>query len=172
MEIITKFTVATEQGVDVLMELTQALAVEKLGSLLAPDVLDHHIRHELSKEKLVIELNSMSNQWLVAYVDGRAAGYARITSKGQKPASLQGGRSIRIADFGILAKYSTSAVYMALLDKCLSVCRSYENIWVQEYVDHPVLELLEEHGFVQQEGSSVLGDLPLASVFLVRTAIE
>jgi len=44
-------------------------------------VLKNYIAENFSEKNLLVEGNSMSNQWLVVYADDEPAGYARITSK-------------------------------------------------------------------------------------------
>ncbi|PSK93513.1 N-acetyltransferase [Taibaiella chishuiensis] len=168
MNIITKFTVATEQGIDTLLSLTHALAREQYAALLDPADLDHYISRRFNIKTLTAEINSLANQWLVVYADNNAAGYARITGKGARPGILEGKRAIRIADFGILRQYTDPAVAAALFDKCLSVCQPYDHTWLQEYTGSPLNSLLERHGFVRQPDTVVPDELPLASVCWIR----
>lgn len=89
MNIIAKFTVATEQSLDILVKLTRQLAIEKFSMLLDPQVMENYITQYFNAKALVVELNSMSNQWLVVYVDDQPVGYAQITSKGQRTSYLE-----------------------------------------------------------------------------------
>lgn len=167
MNIITKFTVATEQGIEALSMLTRELTKEKYASLLDQKIIDNYVAGNFSKKALMEEVNSMSNQWLVVYADDIPAGYARITSKGKRPLPLERKRAIRIADFGILTKYKEPAIKDSLLEKCLTVCKPYENIWINEYAGSPLIALFETRGFVRQQEACQLDELPLASVFLI-----
>lgn len=166
MNIITKFTVATEEGIDVLVMLTRQLAIEKFSAIADESMLDQYIDKNFNKKVLVAELNSMSNQWLVVYVNDQPAGYARITSKGKKPASLDNKRSVRIADFGVLKIYPEQ-VKNSLLEKCLTVCKPYEGIWLNEYVHNPLIEFFEKNGFFKQQQPAQLDELALESVYLI-----
>ncbi|SEI50844.1 hypothetical protein SAMN05216327_102107 [Dyadobacter sp. SG02] len=105
MNIITKFTIATDQGVEILLKLTRELTLEKYVSFLKRPVLDRYIAENFNRQTLIAEINSMSNQWLVVYADNVPAGYACITTRGLKPQQLDGKRAVRIADFGILSKF-------------------------------------------------------------------
>lgn len=165
MNIITKFTVATEQAVDTLSMLTRELAIEKFSAIIDQRMLADYIATNFNEKVLVSELNSMSNQWLVVYVDDNPAGYARITSKGKKPESLDNKRSVRIADFGVLKKYPEQAI-SSLLEKCLTVCKSYEGVWINEYLQNPLIEFFENKGFSKQPETFQLDELPLESVCL------
>ncbi|PUZ22599.1 N-acetyltransferase [Chitinophaga parva] len=166
MNIITKFTLSSQPGLDVLHLLTQALAREKFAALLPRRTLDEYIARCFSKAALIAETNSMSNQWLVVYADDNPAGYARITSKGKRPQVLEGKQAVRIADFGILSSYTDLAVSNSLFEKCMAVCQPYEGIWINEYTANPLINFFESKGFIRQPDVLPLGELPLASVCL------
>lgn len=167
MNIITKFTVVTRQGMDALLMLTKELAIEKFSALLEQKVIDSYISKNFNEDALTADINNISNQWLVVYADGQPAGYARITSKGERPQSLEGKRAVRIADFGVLNKYTAPAIKEALLEKCLTVCKPYESVWITEYADNPLIKLFENKGFTRQHLAAQFGELPLASVCLI-----
>ncbi|WP_142688297.1 N-acetyltransferase [Chitinophaga polysaccharea] len=167
MNIITKFTVVTKQGMDALLMLTKELAGEKYSGLLQQKVLDKYISENFNERALIAEINNISNQWLVVYVDDQPAGYACITSKGKRPESLEGKRAVRIADFGVLQKYPAPAVRDALLEKCLAVCKPYENVWLTEYAANPLLPLFENKGFTRQQSAGQPHELSLATVCLI-----
>ncbi|MFT3822602.1 MAG: N-acetyltransferase [Chitinophagaceae bacterium] len=167
MNIITKFTVASGHEMGVLLMLTRELAIEKFSSLLEQKILDRYITGNFSEQALIAEVNSMSNQWLVVYADDVPAGYARITSKGKRPQVLERKRAIRIADLGVLNKYPDPAIKNSLLEKCIAVCKAYENTWINEYTGNPLIDLFESKGFIRQEGTYESDELPLASVCLI-----
>lgn len=168
MNIITKFTVATEEGLEILLRLTRELATEKFTPLLGRQELERYIAENFNAKTLVVDINSMSNQWLVVYADQQPAGYARITANGIKPKPLLGKRAMRIADFGVLQKYQEQNIRHSLLEKCLAVCSSYEGIWINEYPGNPVVGLFENKGFIRQPDACQLDELPLASVCLIK----
>jgi len=167
-KIVTKFTVATEQGMDALLLLTKEIAIEKFSNLLGADILENYIAENFSEKTLIEELNSMSNEWLVVYADDQPSGYARITSKGRRPGRLDGKRIIRIADFGILKKYADPAVRQSLFDKCKSVCKPHDAIWVNEYSENTIIDFLETEGFVKEKEIYDHDELPLQSVCLIK----
>ncbi|SDG22525.1 hypothetical protein SAMN04487996_116111 [Dyadobacter soli] len=169
MNIVTKFTIATDQGIETLLALTRQLAMEKYSELVDARELDHYITENYHRKALIDELNSMSNQWLVVYADNAPAGYARITTRGKKPRFLEGKRSVRIADFGILHAFPSPAIRDSLFEKCLSVCRSHQDvqIWVNEHPGSPWIKLFESNGFTRIQDACELDDLPLESVCLI-----
>ncbi len=168
MNIITKFTVVTEQGMEALLMLTKELALEKYSTLLEKKVLDRYIAQQYNKQALIAAINNISNQWLIVYLDNEPAGYACITSKGTRPQELESKRAARIRDFGVLKKYTAPEVSASLLEKCLTVCKSYDHVWIMENAESPLIGLFEQHGFTRQPGNEQLEELPLTSVFLMR----
>lgn len=168
MNIIAKFTVATEQGLDDLLMLTKTLASEKYAAHLGQQALEKYVSEHFNDRTLINELNHRSNQWLVVYADNKPAGYARITTKGERPGGLEHKKAIRIADFGVLAQYSEPAIREALLDKCLTACRSYAGggIWISAYTGDPMIGFFESKGFTRLQELDHLDELPLASVCL------
>jgi hypothetical protein len=168
MKITTEFTVASVRGMDILRMLTRQLAIEKFSSLLQQPEIDAYLLNHCNEKTLLNEVNSMSNQWIVAYADNLPVGYATITSKGRKPSVLDQKRAIRIANAGVLHQWSDPAIINALLEKCLTVCKSYQGIWISEYIGNPLIKNFEDKGFVKQKGDWQMDELSLPSVCLVR----
>lgn len=167
MNIITKFTVASDQGIDTLTAITKDLAKEKFSSILDQKMLEAYINKQFNTKQLVAEMNDLSNQWLVVYADNHPAGYAKITPGGKKPQSLENKRAVRIADFAVLEKYSAIEIKKALFEKCLSVCKHLEGVWINEYLSSPLIEFFESYGFARQLETCRLDELELPSVCLV-----
>lgn len=168
VNITTKFTIGSEQGLAALSYLTRTIAVEKFSGLVPPDVLNGYIQAQFNDKRLINETNSMSNQWLVVYAGDAPAGYARITSEGARPEELRGKRSIRIADFALLKEYDKAEIMQSLFDKCMVACKAYENIWMKEYKENPCLSFFESAGFVKQAALFQHTDLPLDVICLIR----
>ncbi|MEE1898620.1 N-acetyltransferase [Flavobacterium rakeshii] len=167
MNVTTKFIIATEQGMDIMRTLTHQLAKEKFSSLIDKKTLDNYITENFNDKELITELNSLSNQWIVVYADDNPAGYVKITSKGIKPNSFEDKRAMRIADFGVLKKYDRPEIKHSLLKKCISVCKLYEGIWLNEYIYNPLIPFFEDNGFQKQTGNYEFEDLALSSVLLI-----
>lgn len=172
LSITTKFTVATEQSIKTLLFLTQTIARQKLSSLVPEQKIESYISKNFSKQILINEVNSMNNQWLIVYNHDIPAGYARITSKGAKPAVLSQKRSIRIADFGVLPEYADTAIQQSLFDKCGVVCKSYEATWLKEYIQNPLLPFFESSGFIRQPEATEWDALPLPGVYLIKPSLQ
>ncbi|HEY4286491.1 MAG TPA: GNAT family N-acetyltransferase [Puia sp.] len=167
--IITKFTIASVSGLLTLERLAAGLAREKFPALVSPATLEKYIGKHFNRKALLDEINSMSNQYLVVYVDDQAAGYARITSKGKRPDEIADQRAIRIADFGVLERYAGLSARESLLEKCLSVCMKYDAVWLNEFRENPMISFFRSNGFVStQNESEECEEISLPSINLIR----
>jgi hypothetical protein len=167
-KIITKFTIGNEQGINSLLFLTSAIAREKFAGKVCDQELEDFIKANFKREALVTELNSMSNQYLIVYADDEPAGYARVTSKGIRPEIFDNKTLARIAEFGVLAKYTDPLIGKSLFEKCLSISTMQQVIWISEFENNPYLELFESYGFKRNTAIIVPQELPLQPVYLVK----
>lgn len=166
MNVIAKFTIATDEATKMLLTLTKDLAYEKFSSILDHRIIVSYIEEQFNPKYLVSEMNSMSNQWITVYVDDKPVGYAKITSRGKTPQLLEDKRALRIADFAILKSYPEENIKKVLLKKCLSACERVEAIWINEYFESPVLSFFENNGFQRLSEKSHHDDLNLSSIYL------
>jgi hypothetical protein len=167
-KIITKFTIGTGQGINELLSLSVAIAREQFAGKIPNEELEDYINKNFNKDVLMIGLNSMSNQYLIVYADDEPAGYARVTSKGARPELFSNKTLIRIADFGVLAKYNNPLVSKSLFEKCLSISTMQQVIWISEYENSPYLIFFESYGFRKNTEISHTHELHLTPVYLVK----
>lgn len=146
----TKFTVASEEGIDVYHHLVGQVILQKYGGVADGDN-DSYVT-SLNREHTVIELNTFSNQLIVVYVDEIPAGYAFLKGSGLVPEVLENKRNICIAAFEILEEYLAGKAKIVLIEKCLNICKSYEGIWLIKQEHEPGMrELFEAYGFYMVE---------------------
>ncbi|WP_052496186.1 hypothetical protein [Pedobacter lusitanus] len=167
-KIITKFKVATDDAINELLYLTKAITIEKYAGFVASDVIERYIADRYHDKQLIDEMNSFGNQWLVVYADGLAAGYAFLTTQGKRPRLLENKKAICIADFGVLQSHLSGAARQSLMDKCLSIGKSYEAIWFNEQNDSPLLSFFEDHSFIKMNEDHFLIHPDLKMACLIR----
>lgn len=167
METITvKFVVAAEQVIADIKQLGRTVTTEKYGGLVQADVLEHYISSHFNEKTLTDGINNFSSQWLVAYAGEEAVGFARVSSKGKRPAVLQDKRSLGILTFCMLQQYSP---HPALLEKCIELGKQHEAVWLPEYVNSPLLAYFEQYGFHRAEAVANSAEaLPLPFVYMVK----
>ncbi|WP_293957444.1 MULTISPECIES: N-acetyltransferase [unclassified Sphingobacterium] len=168
MDILTKFALATDETVDMLLDLIHELASEKFSSMVDQMSVKLYMEKYYDRKYFISEMNSMSNQWLIVYVDEKAVGYAKVTSRGNVPQSLKDMRAIRIGDFSVLKKFTHPEVLESLFHKCQSLCNYVDAIWINEYVGNPMIEFFESKGFQKEDGPWEHDEIALPSVCLIH----
>jgi len=167
MKIETKFTIAAQGVPKMAVELTKDLAHEKFSQILDQKILESYIAEQFNAKYRISEMNSMSNQRLTVFVDDHIAGYAKITSRGKTPFCLENSRALPIADFAVLKRDPQEQIKKSLLDKCRSVCKRVEAVWINECIDNPVISFFESYGFRKQSEKVQHDELNLPSEYLV-----
>lgn len=144
----TKFTIASEEGLDLYQFLAVKRTKEKYADLVPDADVELFIQEQFARERLLSDLNTFSNQLLIAYVNEKPAAYAFLKGNGQVPAALAGKRTICIDQFEVLNEYHTDELGAVLLEKCISICKSYEAIWSIVTTGSMEIEVLYgHHGF-------------------------
>jgi len=166
--IVTKFAIGSDQDINTLLFIGVASAKEKYADKVPVDQLEAYLQSNFNDKVLHDEVNDMSNQYLVVYSDDEPAGYARITSKGKRPEIFSKKTVIRIADFGILKKFTDVQIKKDLFEKCLSVCNKQQIVWISEYNGNPDLEFFESYGFRKNTTIDGSNELSLTPVYLVK----
>ena len=166
--IVTSFCIGTEECKQTLSFLSAATTREKYTGKVSPAQLKDYIQKKFSTGALHVDMNSLSNQFLVVYAEGEPAGFARVTSKGSRPEMLYGKSIMRIADFAVLKKYDDIEVKRSLFEKCLSVCGLQQFIWIGEYDQNPDLDFFTSYGFVKNTEVTGVNELGLPLVYMVR----
>jgi len=170
-KIVTKFTIGNKEGFDALFFISTTIAKEKFVGKLDGQEFGDYINRNFNESELLTELNSLSNQYLIVYVNDEPAGYAKVTSKGTRPAIFEGKTLARIADFGVLEKYSDPLIQKSLFEKCLAISTAQQAVWISEYENNPYLDFFESYGFKQNTDIIAPQELPLPPVYLVKEKI-
>jgi predicted GNAT family N-acyltransferase len=166
--IVTSFCIGTDECKKTLSFISAATAREKYTGKVPPAQLKDYIQKKFSGGALHVDMNSLSNQFLVVYADGEVAGYARVTSKGSRPEIFNGKSIMRIADFAVLKKFDDVQVKKSLFEKCLSVCGLQQIIWIGEYDQNPDLEFFASYGFVKNTAVTGVNELGLPLIYMVK----
>jgi len=167
-KIITKFRVATEDAIDELLHLTRTITIEKYAHLVSDEAIENYISTIYNPKHIIDEMNSFGNQWLVVYADEKAVGYAFVTTQGKRPEPLKDKKAVCIADFCILKSDLAGAAKQSLLDKCLSIGKGYEALWLTEQTESPMLSFFEDNGFTGGVEGNDLIDLDIQMVYMIK----
>lgn len=169
-KIITKFTIASEEGIALLQTLGEKRGQEKYTGLLDTAQLEHYLFEKFNTPTIINNLNTFSNQLIVVYVGDQPAGYAYLSGNGNAPEAFKDKRLLYLEDFEILDAYKESAAGKILMEKCLNVSKSYEALKTTENTNAPeMISFYEEYGF-QEKGQEEIGiaGVTFPSVILIR----
>lgn len=165
MNIVSKFTVGSEKGIDLFLALKEAHLKEIYDGITDPVKLRTYIEHELDRRAAINDLNDLSTRLIVVFDDDQPAGYAIIRNAFDRPGILEGKRAVHLSFF-ILSGHNTPEVRLSLWQKCLSVTRNHAH-WTELPAGSPIIPFLETADFTVV-GQSELKPFSIPSQIMVR----
>lgn len=166
MSIISKFTIATEEGLAVLFQLREAQIRNLYTSTTDTASLNQYISQQLDHKETILELNDLSTQMLTVYNKEVPAGYVMIKPVDQ-PAILADKKVINLASFYIEPNQNQEEVRASLWNKTLSLTRQYDAIWLEVLQHDPLLPYFKAWGFEISE-EKVMQPFEQPSYLLIR----
>jgi len=166
MSIISKFTIATEEGLAVLFQLREAQIRNLYTSVTEADSLNQYLSQQLNHKETILELNDLSTQMLTVYDNEIPAGYVMIKQVNQ-PTVLADKKVINLASFYIDPNHNQEEVRASLWNKTLSLTRQYDAIWLEVLQHDPLLPCFTEWGFEISE-ERVMQPFEQPSYLLIR----
>lgn len=148
MDIVSKFAVASEQGIDTLFRLSEARYRHIYGKMVPKDELHRFLEQQLNFRDAVNELNALGNQMVILEVDKNPVGVALIKQSHVFPEVLEGRRIRTCALFYILPEHDTEESRRSLWEKCLSICTNLDAVWLEVHQDDPLVPFFKSNGFV------------------------
>lgn len=166
MSIISKFTIATEEGLAVLFQLREAQIRNLYTSSTDTASLNQYISQQLDHKETILELNDLSTQMLTVYNKEVPAGYVMIKQVDQ-PTVLADKKVINLASFYIEPNQNQEEVSASLWNKTLSLTRQYDAIWLEVLQHDPLLPYFKAWGFEISE-EKVMQPFEQPSYLLIR----
>lgn len=169
-KIKTKFTIASEEGIALLQMLGEKRGQERYAAIFDTTQLENYLFDKFNTATIVSNLNTFSNQLIVVYVEDQPAGYAYLSGNGKVPEDLKDKRMIHLEDFEVLQEYKESGAKEILMEKCLSVGKSYEALKIIENSDEKeMIAFYEQYGFQQRPSEEIsIAGRTFPSVILIR----
>ena len=147
MDIISKFTVGSEEGISDLITIIDSSVYTLYKEFVSEEDIKKYIQHEIDPRKMINDLNNLSNQLIMTYADQKPIGYSIIKSGSLHPGVPEGKRATEIS-FVILSEFDSPETRQSLWKKCRSAVSFTDIIWII-MLDHDPLEaFLKESGFV------------------------
>ncbi|REC79902.1 hypothetical protein DRF60_02650 [Chryseobacterium elymi] len=146
MNIISKFTVGSEEGISDLITIIDSSVYALHKGLVAEEDIKKYIANDIDPRKMINDLNDLSNQLIIMYADDQPAGYSILKSGSGHPELPEGKKATEIC-FVILSEFDSPETRQSLWKKCRSAASFTDMIWLNMMAHDPLLEFLKESGF-------------------------
>lgn len=146
MEIISKFTVGSEEGISDLIAIIDSSVYTLHKDFVSEEDIQKYSK-QIDPRKMINDLNDLSNQLIMTYADQRPVGYSIIKSGSLYPGIAEGKRATEIS-FVIISEFNTPEIRQSLWKKCRAAVSFTDVIWINMLAHDPLLEFLKESGFV------------------------
>ncbi|PQA94024.1 hypothetical protein B0A69_10570 [Chryseobacterium shigense] len=164
MNIISKFTVGSEEGISDLINIIDA-SVYALHKGLVPETdIKKYIEEEIDPRKMINDLNDLSNQLIITYADNQPAGYSILKSGLSHPALPEEKKATEMS-FVILPEFDSPETRTSLWKKSKSAASFTDVIWINIMAHDPLSDFLKESGF-SVAADATAGPFQLASHIL------
>nr|WP_315033136.1 hypothetical protein [uncultured Chryseobacterium sp.] len=169
MDIISKFTVGSEEGISDLITIIDSSVDALHKEFVAEEDLKKY-KNEIDPRKMINDLNDLSNQLIMTYADQKPIGYSIIKSGSTYPGMPEGKRATEIS-FVILPEFDSQEARESLWKKCRSAVSFTDIIWINILAHDPLLNFLKESGF-SPEADFKAGPFRLPSYILTLEIIK
>ena len=115
----------------------------------APDDLNYYMRQAFNEDKIAAELADPKNIFLIAEIDGEAAGYAKIVIDHVEP-GITAGRPVELSRLYSHQKHLGQGVGQTLMDACFERARheGRDVMWLGVWEYNPRAQrFYEKNGF-------------------------
>ncbi|HBV17402.1 hypothetical protein [Chryseobacterium carnipullorum] len=146
MNIISKFTVGSEEGISDLITIIDASVYALHQDLVPEKDIKKHIEEDIDPRKMINDLNDLSNQLIITYADDQPVGYSVLKSGVSHPSLSEEKRATEMS-FVILPEFNSPEIKESLWKKSRSAASFTDIIWINIMTNDPLLEFLKESGF-------------------------
>jgi len=137
----------------------------------APEDLAQYMRQAFSLEQITEELSNHKNIFLVAEIDGKAAGYAKLIVDNIEP-GITAARPVELSRLYSHQEYLGQGVGQNLMDACFERARRhvYDVMWLGVWEYNPRAQrFYEKNGFrIVGEHTFLLGSDPQTDLLMQR----
>ncbi|AZA84013.1 hypothetical protein C1637_16090 [Chryseobacterium lactis] len=146
MDIISKFTVGSEEGISDLITIIDSSTYSLHKDFVSEDKIQNYIKNEIDPRKMINDLNDLSNQLIMTYADQRPVGYSILRS-GSIYSGLPDGKRATEISFVILPEFDTQEIRQSLWKKSRSAASFTDIIWINMLAHDPLFDFFKESGF-------------------------
>ncbi|WP_326983344.1 GNAT family N-acetyltransferase [Chryseobacterium sp. MYb264] len=145
MEIISKFTVGSDQGVNDYFAVEEPSFIALHQEFATAEVLERYMEDHFDHRQKINDLNDLSTQLIIAYENEKPLGYSILKSGSVHPLHPEK-RATQIS-FAVLPEYRSSEVAESLLKKTIQASSFTDMIWINILKHDPLVAFFEKSGF-------------------------
>lgn len=146
MNIISKFTVGSEEGISDLITIIDSSVYAMYKVLVPEEDIKGYISNDIDPRKMINDLNDLSTQLIITYLDGKPVGYS-ILKSGTAHSSVPEGKRATEMNFVILPEFDSSEIRDSLWKKSKAATSFTDIIWINMMSHDPLTDYLKESGF-------------------------
>ncbi len=146
MEIVSKFTVGSDQGVNDFFAVEEPSFIALHKDFVEEQKIEEYIDEHFDHRQKINDLNDLSIQLIITYQDEKPVGYSILKSGSEYPEMPKDKRVTEII-FAILPEYNSVEVQQSLWKKTLSAASFTDIIWINIFQHHYLLNFFKDLGF-------------------------
>ena len=148
MEIVSKFVIGSDQGMDEFFDVKKAFIRESYKEILTSEEIENYIAENFDQRKMINVLNDFSNQLIMVFADQKPVGYCFFQGGFSYPDAKENQKMTAITEFAILPEYDLPDVKNALWKKVKSAIQFTDSIWMNINDDDAQLDFFKDQNFV------------------------
>jgi len=147
MEITIRY--ATKEDAELIADISQQTFYDAFIKDNTEEDMQKFLTEQFTKGRLMLEVGSPENIFLLAYIGNEVAGYVKLR-EGKQPKELSTNNALEIARIYCTASCIGKGVGRALMQKCIEIAqeRGKEIIWLGVWErNHHAIEFYAKWGF-------------------------
>jgi ribosomal protein S18 acetylase RimI-like enzyme len=113
---------ATTEDAALIADISHQTFYDTFAADNTKEDMDKFLREQFTKGRLMLEVGSRENTFLLAYHEEEVAGYVKLRD-GKLPEELKGVSALEIARIYVLKDFIGKGVGAALMKRCLAIAR-------------------------------------------------
>jgi len=145
-----RISMAGKEEATVIADMSIRTFEETFASHNTAENMEHFLRTQFTREILIQQVGAPRNDFLLAWLDDRLAGYARLYDSPELPRELSGTRAIEVSRFYAEQFAIGKGVGKSLMEACFDLARKREKEWIWLGVwekNHRAIAFYEKMGF-------------------------
>jgi len=147
MEIVSKFVIGSDQGMDEFFDVKKAFIRKSYKKIITSEEIENYIAANFDQRKMINVLNDFSNQLIMVFADQKPVGYCFFQGGFSYPDAKEDQKMTAITEFAILPEYDLPEIKNALWKKVKSAIQFTHSIWVNINDNDAQLDFFKDQQF-------------------------